>query len=139
MCREVLAQDQLGAGAECRLAVPAEATFGSEKRLLALRKRLQGALRRYRPDNILVSHAEIIIRFETDTCIGPACDKAEKILHQFSVEPVHPRVLEDALAITNRERLSWTKAGLLQIYGYGFFFEWEPEGTVPLLRCAAGA
>jgi hypothetical protein len=114
--------DDGAAGIVLSFTPPRELTLGSARRAREARRRVAGLLRRHR---LKVSAKEEGIR----TTIPPQAtidlvdllSAIDEALDAFRQERLYPKVVEEILEITPRERRRWTKDGRLPKSGTGSF------------------
>ncbi|WP_340672720.1 hypothetical protein [Bradyrhizobium ottawaense] len=100
----------------------AELTLGSRRRAIEARQRVAGLLRRRRFKTS--TQGEAICTTIAPHAIDELSDllaAVDAALDAFRQERLHPRVVEEILGITSRERRRWTKDGRLPQSGSGSF------------------
>jgi hypothetical protein len=106
-----------------RVALPKALTLGSKTREFNLRRRIKTRSKLWKPLSRSDDDTSVLLRFSREdigrmrAVVTDLCD----LLADFTKDLVTPKVVEEALGITARERIRWTKDGRLPKSGTGTF------------------
>lgn len=100
-----------------------ELTLGSSRREKAIKRRVAKLLRNSRPFLLSVDDEQICATFGPDAEgeLPAALSAIDASIEAFKEERLYPKVVEEILQITSRERLRWTKDGRLPRSGAAAF------------------
>jgi hypothetical protein len=96
-------------------------TLGSTLRQRELQRQLKKIWRKHGATEIQFEAELVSARFETADHMRKAVAAADGFAMRAAHDKVPPKVVEEALGITGRERLAMTKAGIIRTSGRGSF------------------
>lgn len=103
--------------------IPWAMTLGLVSRNRELRRKLKAKLMRWHASAQTDARKEITALFvgqDAETVMS-AIDDIDRMLDDFAKQRLTPKMVEDILSITSRERVCWTKDGRLPKSGTGTF------------------
>ncbi len=115
--------NRTSAGLVLSVTVPQSVTLGSARRVELTRRRMIRVLRRARPIQLRIDASGVSATFGADdeNLAKTILAELEATLTAMKTDRLHPRIVEESLGITGRERIRWTKDGRLQQSGTGAF------------------
>lgn len=119
-----------------RTRISTDIDLGSEHRHRLIVRRLKSAVKRCGAIEINEQDGEVISLFPTQELAERATQTLSNVLSSYERDKVPPKVLEEALSITSKERVAWTKAGLLRTSGHELFHAGRQAIRVPLYAAA---
>jgi hypothetical protein len=98
-------------------------TLGSKMREKDLRRRIKARLQRWSPQKIIHARQVITAYWQTANIesVKSAISYVDQMLDAFRKERVIPKIVEEVLGISTRERRQWIKDGRLATSGTGQF------------------
>jgi DNA-binding GntR family transcriptional regulator len=110
-------------GIDLVIEFPFRLTLGLAQRKKQARRRIHKALAMERVVDTAHGEACVIARFGLGMANGVrhAADTIEKSLTALAAERLTPKAVEEALGISSKERIRWTKEGRLPRSGTGTF------------------
>jgi hypothetical protein len=98
-------------------------TFGSKIREKDLRRRIKARLERWSPQKIMDAGEVVSAYWQTADIerVKSAISHVDQMLDAFRKERVIPKIVEEVLGISARERRRWIKDGRLATSGTGQF------------------
>lgn len=115
-----------------RTRVSTDIDLGSDHRHRQIIRRLKSAMKRCGAIDLKEHEGELVSLFPTPELATRAHQTLADILSTAKDDKVPPKVLEEALTITTKERVAWTKAGLLRTSGHEVFHAGRQAIRVPL-------
>jgi hypothetical protein len=115
---------------------PAGLTLGSTLRQQELQRQLKIIWRKHGASEIQFEAELVSARFETAGHMTKAVAAADGFARRAAHDKVPPKVVEEALGITARERLAMTKAGIIRSSGRGSFRAGSQTIRVPYYALA---
>lgn len=111
-----------------------ELTMGSTRLARDLCRRVGLMIRRSKFAKVRIAPTRVEATFEPidEEEIGVLVNRIDVSISQFRRERLHPRIVEDILGITSRERLRWIKDGRLPTSGSGSFRRGRQDIHFPL-------
>ncbi|NMA97744.1 MAG: hypothetical protein GX970_06485 [Phyllobacteriaceae bacterium] len=121
---------------EVRKSVPDAISLGSDHRNRQILRRLKTAARRAGAIEVTIDGSDIICTFPSKEKADQSGRAFAEILDAAESDRVPPKVLEEALMISSKERSAWTKAGLIRTSGHEVFHSGRQAIRVPLYASA---
>ncbi|WP_199084508.1 hypothetical protein [Bosea sp. ASV33] len=115
--------------------IPRDATLGSRMRAKELRRIIGRMIRHAKPLSLVANEHEVSAVFdgsEPEANIKRLLSDLNRRVDEFRRERLHPRVVDELLEISSRERRRWIKDGRLPISGSASFRRGKQDIHFPL-------
>lgn len=111
-----------------------ELTHGSRQLAKDVCHRVGRLIRRHEPTDLKIRAAQVLAAFDTATQddLQNLMADIDRCIDVFKKAKLHPRVVDEILGITPRERLRWIKDGRLPISGSGSLRRGRQDIRFPL-------